>query len=66
LIGLLQRQTSVYATKLPKMAQANMQLAFLSRLKQITSPIKFHGVLSELALKQIAMSQNLVFSSQTK
>jgi hypothetical protein len=56
-----------YQTKLPEIAQANMQLAFefAQRLTQIKSPFEFPSLLSEFTLKQFAMFQKFVFPSQT-
>ena len=52
-------------TKLPDLAQANMQLAFefAQRLAQMKSPLELPTMLSELMIKQFAMFQNALFSN---
>ena len=54
----------LYQTKLPELAQANMQLAFefAQRIMQVTSPLEFPSLLSELTRKQFAIFQNFVFA----
>jgi hypothetical protein len=52
-------------TKLPDLAQANMQLAFefAQRLAQMKSPLELPTMFSELMIKQFAMFQNAFFSN---
>ena len=56
-----------YLTKLPEIAQANMQLAFefAQRFAQIKSPFEIPSVLSELMLKQFTIFQKAAFPNQS-
>jgi hypothetical protein len=56
-----------YLTKLPEIAQANMQLAFefAQRFARIKSPFEIPSVLSELLFKQFAIFQKAAFPNQS-
>jgi hypothetical protein len=59
--------TPAHLTKLPEIAQTNMQLAFefAQRFAQIKSPFQIPSVLSELMFKQFAIFQKAAFPNQS-